>query len=318
MPDRNMTVPMAHGYNLNLGVDSLTLDAKDRVVDGAATQTTGGGGSTSKFHMTRIQSTEDLMQTLGLDINVSVGSAFFGAGASDAFSFAKSQKIQSNSLFMAVTANVESPDLSIDVPVLTDDAQRCSDPATFHTRYGDMFVKTAVRGGMFTGILKMDTQSSTDADAINDQLKGSYGLVVSADVSAKINSVASKYNCSIEVDMFSIGGPVMQQPTRADALIDCVSEFLQAFETNADANAKYFQVVLAPVQDALAPAPPNAVDVQKAQDILTFCARRRFEELDSLNLISDCVTIPADMTSRPTSPPPTPSNYPTRCSPTLT
>jgi hypothetical protein len=43
---------------------------------------------------------------------------------------------------------------------------------------------------------------------------------------------------------------------------------------------------LTPITIAEGPMPPNAVDLQKAQDVLQFCARRRTALLDHLNLFT--------------------------------
>ncbi|HTX96170.1 MAG TPA: hypothetical protein VME67_15700 [Mycobacterium sp.] len=293
MVDHNITVPAGHGYDLHLGIDALTLDAKNRVVDGAATTAEGGGGSDSSFIMKRVESTSDLMKALGVDVDASVGSVLFGASAKERFSYAQSQHVQSSSLFMTITASVELPDLSIDEPVLTSAAQADIGVAqTFHDRYGDCFVKTIVRGGLFVGVLKIDTSSSADADTISNQLSGTYGLVASADVGVKITSTANRFHSEVSVDLFSSGGPVFQKPADSDALLRCLNDFLDSLRTDPDHNAKIFQVVLAPVQDAEGPLPPNAVDIAHAQQVLTFCAKMQLSTLDNLNLVSDYIARP--------------------------
>lgn len=293
MVDRNVTVPMTHGYDLGLGVDSLSLDAKDHVVDGAATTPQGGSGSDTTFVMQRVESTSDLMKALGVDVDVSVGSVLFGAGATDRFSYAQSQHVQSSSLFMTVSAGITLPDLSIDSPTLSGNAQAVvGTPTVFHARYGDSFVKTVVRGGLFVGVLRIDSSSETDAQTISNQLSGTYGLVASADVGVKITSTASRFHSSVSVDLFSVGGPVLHKPADPSALVSCLDDFLTAFQQAPDANAQIFQVVLAPIQDAEGPLPPNSVDIEHAQETLSYCARLRLTVLDNLNLVSDFIARP--------------------------
>lgn len=314
MVSQNVTVPFVSGYDLGLGVDALTLDAKDHVVDGPATPPTGGGGSDSTFTMRRVTSTDEVMQDLGVDVSVSVGSVLFGAGAADSFSFAKKQQVQSSSLCMTVTAWISLPALSIDSPTLSSDAQQDQGTASvFHDRFGDTFIKTVTRGGRFVGVLKIDTRSETDADQIANQLKGSYEIF-SGDVGVKINSTTSNYDCTVEVDLWSIGGPIFQKPTDPDGLITCLNAFLDAFRTNPEANAQIFEATLAPVQDALGPLPPNSVDIANALDILQFCAKYQLTTLDNLNFITDCVQHPDRYVfAPPIFRSPTPKNSSTGC-----
>jgi hypothetical protein len=293
MADRNITAPNNFGYDLRLGVDSISLDAKDLVVDGDPTTQTGGSGSTSQFILQRVESTSGLMNSLGVDVNVSVGSVLFGAGADARFNFAQNQQIQASSLFMTLTASVGLPDLSIDSPVLSAAAQAAAgQPDVFHDRFGDTFIKAITRGGLFVGVLRMDTSSEQDAQTIAAHLHGEYGLVASADVGTTITNTANSYNCEIYVDLFSIGGPVFTSPTDPNALTNCLNDFLTAFQTNPDGAAVISEVLLAPIQDALGPLPPNEADLEHAQQVLQDCAQQRFTIIDNLNLVNQFVQRP--------------------------
>lgn len=78
---------------------------------------------------------------------------------------------------MTVTASVHLADLSIDVSRLTEEAARVvTQPKIFAARYGNMFCRACKRGGMFVGMLRVETNSERDAGTIETELSGSYGL----------------------------------------------------------------------------------------------------------------------------------------------
>ncbi len=60
---------------------------------------------------------------------------------------------------------------------------------------------------------------------------------------------------------------------------------LKSFQDNPAANAKPYSVTLAPIAIANGPIPPNAADIQHAQEILMICAKERSKILDGLNLM---------------------------------
>lgn len=288
MAIEQVQVPYRNGYDIGIGVDLLSGGPLATAVTGTATGVAGAGGATVNFIVSRIHTTSDLELTLGIDVDASYGSAAFGAGVSNRFSFAHSSKVQSSSLFMTVTVTIELEFLSIDVPVLTPDAATLVDrPDQFESRYGNVFVRGLQRGGIFVGVLRVDTRSSEDTQHISDTLRGSYGLF-SAEAKVNFDSVLKKYQSEVFVQMYHEGGPTdlrITDPTDPIQLLTNANTFLQSFTTAPADVAKPYYVTLAPMGIAVGPPPLNAADIQHAQDVLVFCAHRRSVLIDNLNLL---------------------------------
>ena len=288
MAAQQVQVPYRTGYDVGLGADLLSGGPMATAVTGAVTGVEGAQGATVNFTVSRIHTTSDLEQSLGIDVDASYGCASFGAGVSNRFSFAQSSKVQTSSLFMTVTVTVELEFLQIDAPVLTPDAAALVDrPDLFASRYGDVFVRGVQRGGMFVGVLRVDTRSSEDTEHISDDLQGSYGLF-SAEAKLNFSSVLKKYQSEVFVQMYHEGGPTdlrITDPTDPLQLLDNANAFLQSFTTAPAAVAKPYYVTLAPMGIALGPPPLNAADIEHAQDVLMYCAHRRSTLVDDLNLL---------------------------------
>jgi|GEM_PF-2028775 hypothetical protein len=283
-----VTVPYIPGYDFGIGADLATASPLGKVVTGAETTVQGSGGSTITFEVQRIQSTEELERALGIDAEASYGSGSFGANVSARFSYAKKTKVQSSSLFMLVTTRVDLAFLSIDEPVLSQDAQGLvSNPEAFKARYGNMFVRGIGRGGLFVGSMRIDTQSSEESLDIAAELKGSYGLF-SAELKGKFSEVQSKHKTSTFINMYHEGGPTdlqIKDLTDPLQLLENASLFLDSFKTDPDKYAVPYFVTLAPVAIAQGPLPPNSVDIEHAQDVLVACSKARSRNLDKINLL---------------------------------
>jgi hypothetical protein len=247
------------------------------------------GGATVDIRIQRIETTSDLEKVLGVDAEASYGCGAFGAGVSARFSFAKNSKIQTSSLFMTVTAKVELAFLSIDDPALSSAAVEIFDrPDVFAEHYGSMFVRGIGRGGLFVGVLRIDTSSSKESEDISAALEGTYGLF-SAKATTKFQEVQETHKSEIFIQMYHEGGPVdltISNPQEPLQLVENASKFLQSFQSTPDQVARPYFVTIAPVTIAQGPPPMNAVDIQHAQDVIVFCAGQRSSMLDQLNLLT--------------------------------
>jgi hypothetical protein len=304
MTIRQVTVPYRQGYNIGVSADLATGSPMGKAVDGIATKVQGAGAATVSFSVKRIQSTEELEEALGIDAEASYGCASFGAGISARFSFAKSSKIQTSSLFMLVRAQVELAFESVDDPALTEDADKLLTlPKAFDARYGNVFVRGVQRGGLFIGTLRVDTASSEQSTTISSELAGSYGLF-SAKAKENFSSVQKKYNCSVYVDMYHEGGPVdlkISDITNPVELLDNANRFLESFRTlPEEAVAKPYFVTLSPLAIARSKnLPLNSADVEHAQDVLVACTKARSRILDKLNLLEFVLANTEKFTFRP-------------------
>ena len=162
MPLATITVPYREGYDYGIGADLASGSPMGKVVAGAVSGVENAIGATVGFEISRIHSTSDLEKKLGIDVEASYGCGAFG-GVSARFNYATSSKIQSSSLFMAITASITLAFQSIDDPTLTPMAGEIINRTdVFSTRYGNMFVRGVGRGGLFVAVIQIDTSSSED------------------------------------------------------------------------------------------------------------------------------------------------------------
>jgi len=288
MSTQQITVPYRKGYDIGIGADLLSGGPLALAVTGTPSGVEGAGGASVNFTLQRIHSTSDLERALGVDVDASYGSASFGAGVSDRFSFAETSQVQTSSLFMTLSVTVQLEFLQLDSPVLTADAAGLVDrPDQFEGRYGNVFVRGIQRGGVFVGVLRIDTRTSEDTEQISNTLKGSYGLF-SAEAKTTFSETLKQYQSEVFVQMYHEGGPTnlkITDPTDPVQLLDNANAFLQSFQDSPAVVARPYEVTLAPMAVAIGPPPLNAADIQHAQDVLVFCAHRRSAVLDNLNLM---------------------------------
>jgi hypothetical protein len=288
-------VPYKKGYDFGVGVDLASGSPMGKVVGSAFSGVESALGATTKFEITRIHSTSELETKLGINVEASYGCGAFG-GVSARFDYAKSSKIQTSSLFMAITSNVELAFNSIDEPTLNSEAtQLFSRPDAFSSRYGNMFVRGVGRGGLFVGVIQIDTSSSEDSESISAELEGSYGLF-SASAKTKFDEIQKKHRSEVRISVYHEGGPIdlsMKDLTDPSQLYEMLQQWLKSFQDHPEQNAKPYYVTLAPIAIANGPIPPNAADIQHAQDILVICAKQRSTILDGLNLMDHIIQNPA-------------------------
>lgn len=281
-------VPHVRGYDFGVGVDRLSGSPMNLAVAGTPTPPLHASGATQSFEVSRVSSTHDLQKSLGIDVSASYGCASFGAGVSARFKFAESTEVHSSSLFMAVTATVHLADLSLNLCKLTSEAALMVDrPEIFESRYGNMFARACSRGGLFVGVLHLETFSEEEATSIESDLKGSYGLF-SADASVKFKKVCADRKVSVYCRLYSEGGPKLQihDPTDPAELLQTANAWMAAVNADPDRQAVPYEWTMSPISIAEGPLPLNQADIENAQDILLVCAQTRSSLLDSLNQLS--------------------------------
>jgi hypothetical protein len=288
MPLQEILLPHVLDYNYGIGVDRLSGAAMNLVVNPtpAPPQQAGGGGGS--FEVARVSSTHDLQQSLGIDVSASYGCASFGAGVSGRFQFTQDSKVHSASLFMSITRTIHLADLSIPECVLTPAAAGVVNrPDIFTPTYGNMFLRGCKRGGLFVGLMQVQTFDENEANSIEAELKGSYGLF-SADAQTKFSKTTSDHNASVYCKVYTEGGPQVQisDPTDPKQLLDAANMWAKAFDDDPAKWAQPYEWTLAPVTIAEGPMPLNAADIEHAQDVLTFCAQQRAALFDQLNLLN--------------------------------
>lgn len=279
-------IPHLDTYNFGVGADRLSGIAMGQAVVPTVSSPQQAGGGTSTFEVARVSTTHDLQQKLGIDVGASAGCASFGAGVSARFSFAQESAVHSASLFLSISATVHLADLSIPDCKLTDAAAALVDrPDVFGGRYGDMFLRACRRGGLFVGLLRIETTDSSQSQRIESELRGSYGLF-SASAQQKFEQVTRDSNASLYCSVYQEGGPAIQlaDPNDPKQLLILAGNWLKAMYDSPEKNAVPYQWTLAPLSIANGPLPPNVVDLEHAQDVIKFCATERSQLLDQLNL----------------------------------
>jgi hypothetical protein len=298
MAQFDLTVPIRPGYNLGVGADLLSGAPRNKaVISDVLKSVDDAEGASINFVIERCESTRDLEQSLGISAEASYGSPSFGAGVSARFDFAKSAKIQSSSLFMSIIATIRLKVLSIDAPTLTPEASKLVDRQDiFAQRFGNVFVRSLERGGIFIGVLRIDTASSKESEDVSSDLEGSYGLF-SGKASEKFAEVEKKFKSDVFVQMYHEGGPIglkITDPTNPLQLLANANLFLESFDVpNPGVVAVPYAVTLAPISIATGPFPPNEAQLGHAQDVMRFCAQRRSVLLDQLNLLQLIVDRPS-------------------------
>jgi hypothetical protein len=281
-------VPHLDTYNFGVGIDRLSGMAMNQVVNATQSPPLEAGGASQSFEVSRVSSTHDLEEKLGIDVNASYGCASFGAGVSARFSFAQNSEVHSASLFMTISASVHFADLSIADCVLTPTAAQVVDRQDIFTgRYGDMFARACKRGGLFVGVMKVETFDETESTKIEAELRGSYGMF-SADAATNFGQITSNHNASVYCKVYTEGGPALQidDPNNPVQLVAAVKLWLQKMYEQPEKYSQPYQWTLSPVTIAEGPMPPNQADIEHAQDVLKFCAEERATLLDQLHLLN--------------------------------
>jgi hypothetical protein len=286
MTQTQVKVPYVENYDHGVGVDLATGSPMGKVVEGVVSGVADARGATTFYDISRIHTTEELETALGINVEASGGCGCFSA--SGRMDFARHSKVQSSSLFMAITANVVLENLSIDDPALTAAAAQVAGRTdVFSTRFGNMFVRGIGRGGLFVGVMRINTASSEESESISNELEGSYGSF-SGSAKVKFEEIQKKYHSDIRITVYHEGGPIdlsMDDLTDGNQLYVMLQRWLKSFQDDPSANAKPYSVTLAPVAIANGPIPPNAADVQHGQDVLIACAKQRSAILDGMNLM---------------------------------
>lgn len=291
---RQAEVPFRRGYDTGMGVDLATGDAKGMAVTGAISGVDVAQGATTSFSIERVRSSEDLQRSLQVHAEASYGVGAFSASAR--LDFAQKCHIEATSVFLAVTMNIELPYEQIDSPVLVVEAANLVDqPELFAERYGNMFVRGIVPGGLLVASIKIEGQTEDDSKEIAAELKGGFGGFGAA-AQSKFSEKVSKHTDSVSILVYAEGGPIDLVKTFEKNLLDpsllvtAMVAWANAFQGDPAGNARPYRANLTPMVVAQAPLPPDPAAIQHAQDVLIECARRRsavWDELSLLHLILD-------------------------------
>lgn len=279
----DIVLPHVRGFDFGIGIDRLSGSLRNLVVDPTPSPPKAAGGSIASYDISRVRSSRELQSSLGINIEASYGCAAFGAGASARFSYMEEEQVHSSSLFMTIVATFRAADLSIDHSVLTPQSSEIGRPDVFQQRYGDVFCRACTRGGIFVGVLRVETVDSSEANSIEAEISGSYGLF-SAEAELKFKRVFTQSENRFYYSLYKEGGPSLQieHPEDPTELLRHVNTWMDGISQDPDRYSVPYEWTLSPITIAEGPEPPNAADIQGAQDVLQTCANDRVDLLDNL------------------------------------
>ncbi len=270
-------------------MDLATGDPKALAVTGEVSGVRGARGSTTSFSIERIRSSEDLQRSLQVHAEASYGVGAFSASAR--LDFAQKCHIETTSVFQAVTMNIELPYEQIDSPVLTPEAAEvAARPELFAERYGNMFVRGIVPGGLLVASIRIDGHDSEESKDIAAELKGGFGTF-NAEARSTFSEKIARHSDKIAILVYAEGGPIDLVKTFekdvADPalLVTAMVAWASAFQSDPEGNARPYRANLTPMVVAQAPLPPDPAAIQHAQDVIIECARRRSATWDQLSLL---------------------------------
>lgn len=275
-------VPALETHAFGVGVDRLSGSVRGRAVKPNPEKAPTHGGDLY-FDVSRVSSMSDLQTALGISIGASYGA--FGAGISGRFSFMETSQVHTSALFITVLATMtQAYDTIADCELTDGAAKQVDNPSVFAARYGDMFCRAVKKGGIFLGLLQVNTVDSKQARDIEAELKGSYGFF-SANAEAKFSDVLKTQEVQSYFRIYQEGGPApkIQDPTDPIELLRNANAWLQAMGSPDSNWGRAYEWTLAPLEIAEGPLPPNAAEIENAQDVLLYCAGERLSLLEDLN-----------------------------------
>ena len=253
---QQIQTPWREGYNFGIGVDpgGGCATGLGRPADALAS---GSPGWISRVRGNPYRHpTSDLQDTLQISAEASGGCGLFSASAR--FDFAKDCKVHSESLFMTVYAVADNAFQSIDDVLLTPDAAaHAADPLAFQERFGSVFVRGLRTGGLFVGVVQVESSSKDTQEHVGGEISASYAAF-EAKISASHNTKTrqrTKPIARFSTTRGAIAGDHQcLRPNRPRTLFAAA----KIWAATVGANGVPYHVTLAPIAIAGgAPKPPD-------------------------------------------------------------
>jgi hypothetical protein len=232
------------GTDIGRGFDLLKGQASSRIPLVNRAHAKLPGGQQVEFQLTKISSSLEMDQALGVDVSAS--GSFLVWSASAKASYLKEKKMNKYNLYYMIKVDVINPDdiLSAD-PTLTVEAKNLLADASkltqFHQAYGTHFVYGLVTGGQYFGIIEIETTSESNREEVEAKLSaGGLGWDFRANFSNKLKEVAQKN--SLKIHEIIVGGSGMQPSANIDQMLAKA----QNFPANVRTNPVPVKVILSP------------------------------------------------------------------------
>jgi N-acetylneuraminic acid mutarotase len=284
----SITVPYRDGYDYGVGVDTPSSDVRNVAVTGNKSEIPDAGGSIVTFDMREVSTVSELNDVMGISASANGGVGLFSASAR--FNFSKNRQVNDSSVFLIVTVQVTDPFRQIKAPGISDTATTLltnGQTQKFQDEFGDMFVRGLVTGGMFFGVIEVQTHESDERTKVSASLKASYGAF-SADGSFDDNFHQTLKSHQTTVRCYIEGGKTTPIPTQVDTMIS----FATQWPDTVKSNAVPYSAILDTYSILPLPAEPNFIDMQHQRDVLVQCSILRDQDLQVLNNINYILSNP--------------------------
>lgn len=266
-----------HGY------DSFKDDSSGKCVIVPATEydetRTSNTIQESTFKLELIESKYDLAKRLGITATASLKSGFSKGSAT--VNYLNEQSLNQYSIYILVSAEILTPlerakDEQFDSDYI--DLAR-SNPKAFRTKCGNEYVAAIQRGGVFYGLLKLNTEDAASYTRTKASLRAKVGTFKAAvDLEQSISEATS--HKSLQIFAFQIGGESLPYPTNVTELINRVKNFPAEVANRPvpirSITAPYAQLKTFPIE-------ASVFDTATQESVLDYLSQLRFKVTDHRN-----------------------------------
>ncbi|MBV9509768.1 MAG: PASTA domain-containing protein [Caulobacteraceae bacterium] len=287
------TVSYRPGLDYGVGVDTPSGNAANVAVTGSPSTIPLAAGETLNYTMTQVSTEEDLQTALGISASASGGVGLFSASAR--MDYAKSCAVNSSSVFAMVSIQVTEAFQMIKAPGIDPAAASVlanGNESRFRQQYGDMFVRGLQTGGVFFGMIEIETKDETDKQSLSIAVSGSYAAFSASGQFSQSFTDAVK-NRGVKVTCHIEGGTLPNPlPTNVDTLMQAAGQWAPSVAQKAVP----YSALLDSYSILPLPNPPNFVDLQHQMDVLTQCALWRDQDNQALRDMAYVKSYPEQFT----------------------
>jgi hypothetical protein len=277
MPEES--VPYRNGMDYGVGIDTPSGASRNVAVLGDPTEISNAPGSIVTYSLHQVSSEEDMQSQLGISAEAGGGVGLFSASAR--LNFSKDCSYHSNAVFALVQVSVQLAFSSIRAPTPNQTAIAIAqegDSERFQREFGDMFVRGLSRGGVFFGMVSIQTTSKDDQEKLGIAVSGAYGpFSASGSFSSAFHDAIQ--NRSLDIKVYQEGGAITSQPTSLEQLETIASTWASTVEAKAVA----YGALLDSYTILDLPNPPNYIDLENQKEVLARCSVLRNQDWQLLN-----------------------------------
>ena len=280
------------GLDYGVGVNALSGEIRgDGVERTAAEEVTGAEGQQLKMRIDRIDSLEELTESMGISAELDVNYGLFEASAK--FAMAQESQFNRYSLYLLVSAVVVNSMRQMRDIVLRPKAAElltAGNVQRFREQFGDVFVRGLLTGGELYSVFEIKTASESERLDISASLDVEYGAFVDLSTSFKQAVKKSSERKALKISTFQRGGD-MRVANTPDELIAKVTTF--ASTVQGERSVPY-GALLVDYRSLDLPDGPSFIELQQAQEVLAALARMRTTLMGLINDIDYIRTHPAE------------------------